>query len=701
MIGENAGSPLGKNFRRRIEFRIEKSAGCPDVVMESLTETESLWGGDSNAEWMNLAVETTGVGTWEFDLEQGTGFISDRCAEIMGYPASLAGRLIRFEDWLSRIDWADRRRIDQACDPEREGELKMRLQLIDTGGVMRHVVVRGRAFFSVSRPSGSRPPLRKAVRLIGIVHALSDRQLYKRALTESDQRLRWALQRAPIPILIHADNGQVIDLNWAWQRITGYSIEEIPSLEAWAAVSWDQTSARSMLELIYSAGDGVTGRPVELAIKTRSGEIRRWLFYSAELGSINRGRQARMISAVDLTERKAAEEERNSALGEAEAANRSKDQFLATLSHELRTPLNAILGWVFLMKQGSVKPEVQKEGVLVIERNARAQSSLIADLLDISRIVAGKLRLEPRPLDFLSCLKSAMNGVRPSADEKGVHLISHIDSSVLVRIAMYGDPARLEQVLSNLLVNAIKFTPTNGSVEVSIEASESMIRLTVSDTGTGIEPEFLSRLFDRFSQADESLRKDRGLGLGLTISRHIVELHGGKIFAVSDGLGKGASFTVELPIASAQAATPQPEKLRLPNDPEQAMQTLEDVTVVAVDDNADALAFVDQVLKLHGANVVSVDTGAKAVEAVLRYHPEVVLCDLMMPGMDGYSVLRHIRKLDDEVAKSVPVIALSAFAGAENRAKTQQAGFQVHLDKPIDLPRLIETIQALVKAEAT
>jgi PAS domain S-box-containing protein len=666
--------------------------------MESLPETESQWGGDSNAEWMSLAMETTGVGTWEFDLEQGTGFISERCAEIMGYPWSSARQLIQFEDWLSRINWADRRRIDQACDPDRGGELKMRLQLIDTGGVMRHVLVRGRAFFSVIRSSGSKP-VRKAVRLIGIVHALSDRQLYQRALTESDQRLRWTLQHAPIPILIHADDGQVIELNRAWERITGYSIEEIPSLEAWAAVSWDQSRARSMLELIYSAGDGVTGHPVELTIKTKTGEMRRWLFYSAELGNINHGRQANMISAVDLTERKAAEEERNRALGEAEAANRSKDQFLATLSHELRTPLNAILGWVFLMKQGSVKPEVQKEGVLVIERNARAQSSLIADLLDISRIVAGKLRLEPRPLDFLSCLKSAMNNVRPSADDKGVCLVSQIDSSVPVRIAMYGDPARLEQVLSNLLVNAIKFTPANGSVEVSIEASNSVIRLTVSDTGTGIEPEFLSRLFDRFSQADESLRKDRGLGLGLTISRHIVELHGGKIFAVSDGLGKGASFTIELPIALVQSAS-TPDKLRLSNVPGKATQSLVDVTVVAVDDNADALAFVDQVLKLHGAHVVSVDTGAKAIEAVLQYHPEVVLCDLMMPGMDGYSVLRHIRKLDDEIAKTVPVIALSAFAGAENRIKTQQAGFQVHLDKPIDPPHLIETIQALVKAEA-
>jgi PAS domain S-box-containing protein len=663
--------------------------------MENLPENKSPWGGDSNAEWMSLAVETIGFGTWEFDLEQGTGFVSERCAEIMGYPQSSAGQVVDFEDWLSRIHWEDRQRFHRACDPEGEGEFKMRLQLIDTIGFIRHVLVRGRAFFSLSGSAGGKS-VRKAVRLIGIVHTGSDRQFYQRALAESDERLIWALQHAPIPILIHSGDGQVIELNRAWQRITGYSIEEIPSLEAWAAVSWDRSCARPMLELIHSAGDGLIGSPVELVIKTKNGEMRRWLFYSAELGNIYRGRQATMISAVDLTERNAAEEGRTRALAEAEAASRSKDRFLATLSHELRTPLNAILGWVFLMKQKSVKPEVQKEGVLVIERNARAQSNLIADLLDISRIVSGKLRLEPQPLNFLSCVENAVNNVRPSADEKGVRLISHVDSSGKVGIAMYGDPVRLEQVLLNLLVNAIKFTPTNGTVETSIEASESSIRLTVADSGAGIEPEFLSRLFDRFSQADESLRKDRGLGLGLTISRHIVELHGGKISAVSGGLGKGASFTVQLPIASVQVATPA-EKFSLPDDRESAARTLEDITVVAVDDNADALAFVDQVLKLHGATVVSVDTGLKAVEAILRYHPKVVLCDLMMPEMDGYAVLRHIRNLDDEVAQTVPVIALTAFPGAENRLKTEQAGFQVHLDKPIDPPRLIEAIRALLK----
>ena len=646
-------------------------------------------------EWLNLAVEATGIGTWEFDLEQGTGFVSERCAEIMGYPELSHSQSIRFDEWLSMIHWEDRRRVNQACDPEGDGELKMRLQLIDRGGVTRRVLVRGRAFFSVGHFAGSKP-VRKAVRLLGIVRDLSDRHLYQRALNESDQRLRWALQQAPIPIMIHSDNGQIVELNRAWQEITGYSIEEIPTLEAWAAVSWDRSKARAMLEQIYRGGEGLAASPAELSLRTKSGEMRRWLFYSAELGNMNQGRQARMISAMDLTERKAAEEERNRALAQAEAANRSKDHFLAILSHELRTPLNAILGWIFLMKQDSVKPEVQKEGLTVIERNARAQSNLVADLLDISRIVAGKLRLEPRQLNFLSCLDSAMENVRPAASEKCVRLVSKMNSSGLPGIAMFGDPVRLEQVLLNLLVNAIKFTPSNGTVEVSIEVSDSLMRLTVADTGIGIEPEFLPCLFDWFSQADESVRKNRGLGLGLTISRHIVELHGGKIFAMSEGLGKGASFTIELPIASAKAEN-LPDKGLLPKYQERAVRTLQDVTIVVVDDNADARGFIDQVLKQHGAAAISVETGAEAIQAVLQHHPDVVLCDLMMPEMDGYAVLRQIRTLDDETAKNVPVIALTALAGAENRFKTQQAGFQLHLDKPIDPAQLIETIQTLVK----
>jgi CheY-like chemotaxis protein len=340
-----------------------------------------------------------------------------------------------------------------------------------------------------------------------------------------------------------------------------------------------------------------------------------------------------------------------------------------------------------------VQPELQKEGLEVIERNARAQSNLIADLLDISRIVAGKLRLEPRPLNFVACLESAINNVRPLATEKAVQVVNRVDSALLPKIAMYGDPVRVEQVLLNVLVNAIKFTPPRGRVEVSVDVSDSLIHLTVTDTGIGISPDFLSCLFDRFSQADESLRKDRGLGLGLTVSRHIVELHGGKISATSEGPGKGASFTIHLPTASGQLAN-LPDQSR-----EQYTQRLDDVKIVAVDDNADARAFIDRVLQLHGAKVVSVDSAAKATEAVLQFRPDIVLCDLMMPEMDGYAFLRQIRALDDELASAVPVVALTAFAGAENRLKTEQAGFQVHLDKPIDPPQLIDAINTLIKAK--
>jgi PAS domain S-box-containing protein len=662
---------------------------------DSPLESKARWAGDSNAEWMNLAMEVAEIGTWEFDLNQGTGFVSQRCSEIMGFSEASESQLVRFEDWLAMLPWRDRKRFQQACDPAGDGEIKIRLQLLNPAGPVRHILIRGRVFYSVTY-SARAQPIRTAVRLIGIVSKLSDRQFHQQALAESDQGLRWALQHAPIPIMVHSDNGQIIELNRAWERITGYSLEEIPTLETWASASWDRSSARTMLEQIYQAGDGDAGAPLELPLRTKDGQDRRWLFYSAALGSMNNGGKVRMISALDLTERKAAEEERNRALDQAEAANNSKDQFLATLSHELRTPLNAILGWIFLMKQDSVQPELQKEGLEVIERNARAQSNLIADLLDISRIVAGKLRLEPRALNFVACLERAINNVRPLATEKAVQVVNRVDPALLPRIAMYGDPVRVEQVLLNVLVNAIKFTPPGGRVEVSVKLSDSLVRLTVTDTGIGISPEFLFCLFDRFSQADESLRKDRGLGLGLTISRHIVELHGGKISAISEGPGKGASFTIQLPTASDQLAN-LPDQASLPNYREQYTQRLDDVKIVAVDDNADARAFIDRVLQLHGAKVVSVDGGAKAVEAVLQFRPDIVLCDLMMPGMDGYAFLHQIRTLDDEIASNVPVVALTAFAGAENRLKTEQAGFQAHLDKPIDPPQLIDAINTLIK----
>ncbi|HTC12587.1 MAG TPA: ATP-binding protein, partial [Chthoniobacterales bacterium] len=625
--------------------------------MDSPLESKSRWDENPYAEWMNLAVEVAEIGTWDFDLDQGTGSVSQRCSEIMGFPKISGSQQVRFEDWLAMLPWRDRKGFQQACDPEGNGEVKMRLQLSNSGGPVRHILIRGRVFYSVSYlPEGK--PIRTAMRLIGIVSKLSDRQFYQKALAESDQRLRWALQHAPIPIIVHSDDGQIIELNRAWERITGYSLEEIPTLETWAAVSWDRSTARTMLEQIHHAGDGDAGSPLELSLRTKDGQYRRWLFYSAALGSMNNGREVKMISALDLTERKAAEEERNRALDQAEAANNSKDQFLATLSHELRTPLNAILGWIFLMKQDAVRPELQKEGLEVIERNARAQSNLIADLLDISRIVAGKLRLEPRPLDFVACLESAVNNVRPLANEKAVQVVNRVDPAILPRIAMYGDPVRVEQVLLNVLVNAIKFTPPSGRVEVSVKVSESLLHLTVADTGIGISPEFLTCLFDRFSQADESLRKDRGLGLGLTISRHIVELHGGKISAMSEGPGKGASFTIQLPTASDQLVN-LPDQSSLSNYREQHAQRLDDVKIVAVDDNGDAREFLDRVLRLHGAKVASVDSAAKAIEAVQQFRPDIVLCDLMMPEMDGFALLRQIRALDDEMARAVPVVALT------------------------------------------
>jgi PAS domain S-box-containing protein len=258
---------------------------------------------------MNLAVEVAEIGTWEFDLDQGTGFISQQCSEIMEFPKTSERQVVRFEDWLAVLPWQDRKRFQQACDPAGDGEIKMRLQLFNSRPSPPGPYSRARVL-SVSYSAGAKP-IRTAVHLIGIVSKISDRQFYQKALAGSDQRLRWALQHAPIPILVHSDNGQIIELNRAWERITGYSLEEIPTLETWAAASWDRSSVRTVLEQIYHAGDGDAGSPLELSLRTKEGQYRRWLFYSAGLGSMNNGHEVRMISALDLTERKAAEGEKS------------------------------------------------------------------------------------------------------------------------------------------------------------------------------------------------------------------------------------------------------------------------------------------------------------------------------------------------------------------------------------------------------
>ena len=398
-------------------------------------------------------------------------------------------------------------------------------------------------------------------------------------------------------------------------------------------------------------------------------------------------------------------EAEQSARGEAERASRMKDEFLATLSHELRTPLNAILGGAHMLRRPELGAREVQRGAEVIERNARAQSTIIEDLLDMSAIISGKVRLQMQMLDVAGALRTAVDTSRPTAEAKQVGLSLDIDA--LGGAGIVGDPNRLQQVLWNLLTNAIKFTPSGGSVSVDAARQGGEVRIRVSDTGEGIAAEFLPYLFDRFRQADASTtRKHGGLGLGLSIVKHLVELHGGAIRAESGGAGKGAMFTVTLPIAREErAAKPlAPLERRAGSRAAVPVDQWDDIAgkrVLVVDDDADARELVRRLLE---ECAVDVATASSANEAFARLDGEAfdaLVSDIGMPGEDGHALIRRVRAMSDPSKAAVPALALTAYARPEDRMKAIQAGFQMHAAKPVDPAELVALVAALVRKIGT
>ncbi len=410
----------------------------------------------------------------------------------------------------------------------------------------------------------------------------------------------------------------------------------------------------------------------------------------------------RVWSFRDISERKRAELERERLLASehearkrAESETHLKDEFLATLSHELRTPLNAILGWATLIRTAT-NPDEITEGLEVIERNARSQTQIIEDLLDMSRIISGKTRLDVQRVDLLSVVKRAIESVQPTAVAKDIRLTSVLDP---LAAPVSGDPGRLQQVLWNLLTNALKFTPKGGRVHVVLERVNSHVEVSVTDTGRGISPDFLPHVFDRFRQAEEATtRHERGLGLGLGIVKNLVELHGGSVRAKSPGLNKGSSFAVALPMVTANLDS-DPHRVHpraVSGDILADKLDLHDVNVLAVDDEADARHLITRILASCGARVETARSGVEALRMMRKNTPDVLIMDVGMPDEDGYSVIQKIRQLTKEEGGVTPAIALTAFARSEDRRRAVLSGFQMHLAKPVEPSELIAMVASLV-----
>jgi len=496
-------------------------------------------------------------------------------------------------------------------------------------------------------------------------------------------------------------DGRAATWNEGVERVLGWSREEFLGLPA---------------ELLYAPEDVAKGEHrLELQRAAEHGKTTndRWLrrkdgtpFYAMGLTSplvdgsglvIGFSKVVRDRTAWRLAqdERDKLFESEHKAREDAELANRLKDEFLATLSHELRSPLNAIVGWVHILRRNADKDSEVMRGLETIERNARAQTQIINDLLDMSRIMTGNVRLNVRGLSLHRAIQAAVDAVRPAADSKNIQVLIDLDPGV---DRVRGDPNRLHQVIWNLLTNALKFTPTGGNIHVALERVDSELEISVQDSGVGIPVSFLPHVFDRFRQADASTtRLYGGLGLGLSIVKNLTELHGGTVRAKSAGEGQGATFIIRLPLSLApmeRREDLEPTAVRSAAT-EREMPKLTGITVLVVDDEADSLVFAGRLLEEWDARVLLAVDAPQAIEMLRAEQVDILVSDIGMANEDGYQLIKQVRALDDRRVARIPAIAVTAYARAEDRQRMLLAGFQMHISKPIEPQELVAGIASL------
>jgi PAS domain S-box-containing protein len=538
---------------------------------------------------------------------------------------------------------------------------------------------------------------------------------------ESEERFRITANNASVMIWM-AGRDKLCDwFNQSWMAFTGRALEQEIGNGWTEGVHPDDVEG--CLGMYTSAFDARRPFEMEYRLRRHDGEYR-WLLDKGVPRYTSDGEfEGYVGTCIDIHDRKQGEQERAALLAkaeaayrDAEAANRSKDEFLATVSHELRTPLNAILGWTQLLLAGDAKgantanaaaDERRRRGLETVVRNAKLQAQLIDDLLDVSRIISGKMRLDVQPTDLAAVIDAAVEAIRPAAEAKQIQLRRVLDPFAG---PVMGDPARLQQVVWNLLSNAVKFTPKGGRTEVRLERVNSHVEILVADTGAGITPEFLPHVFERFRQLDASTtRRHGGLGLGLAIVRHLVELHGGTVRVKSPGEGQGSTFIVGLPLSVAHLTPgeavrvhPRTEELG-PADPcrDDPALNLKGIRVLVVDDEPDARETLQQILEHCNAEVRTAGSAAEAMKLLESWRPDVLLSDIGMPGEDGYDLIRRVRELPAERGGRTPAAALTAFARGEDRRRALRAGFQMHVAKPVDLQELATVVASLARGVGT
>ena len=539
---------------------------------------------------------------------------------------------------------------------------------------------------------------------IAVITDITARKQAEEATHRAYRQLAFHVESSPLAVVEWDSDFRVSRWSASAERLFGWNAEDVigKHVNEWRFVFADDVDAVALVTNRQREGVEIHGVQRNRNY-TRDGQILFCEWYNSVLRD-DRGKLVSVLSLVlDVTARKSAEEERAVALvrerdarRHAEEADRLKDEFLATLSHELRTPLTSILGWASMIRNGEVEGSGVTRAIETIERNARSQARLIDDLLDVSRIITGNLRLDLHPLNLAPIVDAALDALRPTADVKGIRLQTHFEpKECLVK----GDSNRLRQVIWNLLSNAIKFTQRGGSVNIELTCLESA-RLTVSDTGEGIAPEFLPYVFDRFRQAEASIsRKQGGLGLGLAVVRHLVELHGGTISVESEGLGRGSVFTVDLPIGEERRDPARAEERRLEVEQRRSRSgvvRLDGLHVLLVEDDDDSRKLLGTMLKRYGARVTATRSAKEALTVFDSELPDVMISDIGMPEQDGYELIQKLRAMPAEKGGLTPAIALTGYASKKDRERALDAGYHQHIAKPIEQTDMIAAIARLL-----
>lgn len=532
---------------------------------------------------------------------------------------------------------------------------------------------------------------RHYVRLAAAVRSAWQRWQQKQALDEFKQSYYRFFERVPLGLYRLNARGEILEANSTLVEMLGYSSRQDLQgrtlsdfhLQPKSFLQWQQQlqergSVAEFEGKVRRYDDIIWVRHNAIAVKNTEQQI---IYYEGAVADISASKRAE-LERIELLEKE------RQARQEAEQANRLKDEFLATLSHELRTPLNAIVGWTQLLRMGQMDQSRLSKAVDVIDRNARAQNRLVDDLLDVSSIIRGAVTLQLEPVELMQVVRAALDTVTPGAKAKKLNIDIKLESA---KIKVNGDAARLQQIFWNILSNAVKFTPAEGTIAIASQVKDSTVAIEIRDTGSGIDADVLPYVFDRFRQAEikSSTRTKGGLGLGLAIARHLVEMHGGEVTADSAGIGRGTAFTVELPLLDREFSEDKADSAN-------SSASFQDLTLLVVEEERDGREMIALILEQCGAKVVTAESVERALVAYEQCQPDILISDISMPAEDGFNLIRQIR--NSNTAKSdLPAIALTAYASETDREQALAAGFNLHLPKPIEVNSLIASVSLLAQ----